>query len=153
MKVSPLGALFYNAGCIMTGATIVAFYLGMRDWETDDRRMLLLGFARVLGIASGIALALIGLYSEDYPSLHRFWSYTFFALNFFTIILINASLFSRRYYGRPTMIVGFGLSLTTIMSFLAWGGTPSVEWFTVFASMTFALLLGYDTYRKKCDTK
>jgi hypothetical membrane protein len=96
MKVSPLGALFYNAGCIMTGAAVVAFYLGMVDWETDGRRMLLLGSARLLGIASGIALALIGLFSEDYPSLHRFWSYAFFTLNFITIILINASLFSRR---------------------------------------------------------
>jgi len=132
----------------MTGATVVAFYLGMSDWEVDDRRMLLLGVARVLGIASGVALALIGLYSEDYPSLHRFWSFSFFTLNFFSIILINASLVGRRGYGRPTMIVGFGLSIVTMVSFLALGGTPSVEWFTVFASMTFAVLLGYDSYRK-----
>jgi len=149
MKISPLGSLFYNAGCIMTGAAIVAFYLGMSDWEADDRRMLLLGAARVLGIASGIALALIGLYPEDYPSLHRFWSLAFFTLNFFSIILINASLVGRRDYGRPTMIVGFGLSIVTMFSFLTWGGAPSVEWFTVFASMTFAVLLGYDSYRKK----
>jgi len=27
------------------------------------------------------------------------------------------------------------------------GGAPAVEWFTVFASITFALLLGYDIYR------
>jgi hypothetical membrane protein len=153
MKVSPLGALFYNGGCIMTGAAIIAFYLGMNDWGADDRRMLLLGSARVLGVASGIALALIGLYSEDYPSLHKFWSYAFFALNFFSIILINASLFGRRDYGRPTIIVGFGLSIVTMVSFLAWGGAPLVEWFTVFASMTFAVLLGYDSYRKKGNTK
>lgn len=148
MKVSPLGSLFYNAGCIMTGAAAVAFYIGMSDWEADDRRMLLLGAARVLGIASGVALALIGIYSEDYPSLHRFWSFAFFTLNFFSIILINASLVGRRDYGSPTMIVGFGLSVVTMVSFLAWGGAPSVEWFTVFASMTFAVLLGYDSYRK-----
>lgn len=151
MKVSPLGSLFYNAGCIMTGAAVVAFYLGMSDWEADDRRMLLLGAARVLGIASGVALALIGLYSEDYPSLHRFWSFAFFTLNFFSIILVNTSLVGRRDYGRPTMIVGFGLSIVTIVSFLTWGGTPSVEWFTVFTSMTFAVLLGYDSYRKKYE--
>ena len=148
MKVSPLGSLFYNAGCIMTGAAVVAFYLGMSDWDADDRRMLLLGAARVLGIASGVALALIGLYSEDYPSLHRFWSLAFFTLNFFSIIFVNTALVGRRDYGRPTMIVGFGLSIVTIVSFLTWGGTPSVEWFTVFASMTFAVLLGYDSYRK-----
>ena len=66
MKVSPSGSLFYNAGCIMTAAAIVAFYMGMSDWGTDDRRMILLGFARMLGIASGVALALIGLFPEDY---------------------------------------------------------------------------------------
>jgi hypothetical membrane protein len=148
MKLSPIGSLFYNAGCIMTGTAVGAFYIGMSDWEADDRRRLLLGAARVLGIASGVALALIGLYSEDYPSLHRFWSFAFFTLNFFSIILVNAALVGRRDYGRPTMIFGFGLSIVTIVSFLTWGGTPSVEWFTVFASMTFAVLLGYDSHRK-----
>jgi hypothetical membrane protein len=149
MKTSPFGALVYNAGCMMTGAAAVAFYVGLGEWETDDGRRLVLGAARILGVASGIALALIGMYPEDFPALHRFWSYAFFTINFFAILLTNVSLAGREGYGKPTMWVGFGLTGVTLLSFIFWGGAPAVEWFTVFASIAFALLLGYDAFRQK----
>jgi hypothetical membrane protein len=150
MARSPFGALFYNAGCIMTGVAVVAFYIGLGDWDVGRRP--LLGLGRVLGMASGISLALIGVYSEDFPPQHRFWSYIFFSINFFAILLTNASLVGRVGYGRSTIFIGFGLSALTLLSFILWGGSPAVEWFTVFASMAFALIVGYDTYRMVQDT-
>lgn len=144
---SPSGALLYNAGCIMTGAAAIAFYVGLGDWGAGVKPFL--GLGRILGVASGIALSLIGVYSEDFPLQHRFWSYAFFSINFFAILLTNASLAGRDGYGKATMFVGFGLSAVTLLAFIFWGGAPAVEWFTVFASMSFALLLGYDTYKKR----
>ena len=144
---SPFGALLYNAGCIMTGAAVVAFYFGLGDWESNTNP--LLGVGRILGVASGIALAMIGLYSEDFPSQHRFWSYAFFSINFFAILFVNASLIGKEEYSKPTAFFGLGLTVSTVLSFLIWGGSPAVEWFTVFASMTFALLIGYDTHRTR----
>jgi hypothetical membrane protein len=138
---SPFGAQVYNMGCIMTAVAAVAFYIGLGDWEAGP--LLMLG--RMLGLASGVSLALIGIFSEDFPPQHRFWSYAFFSINFFAILLTNVSLMRVKDYGKPTMIVGFGISAVTLLSFILWGGVPAVEWFTVFASMTFALLLGYDT--------
>ncbi|MCX6648484.1 MAG: DUF998 domain-containing protein [Candidatus Bathyarchaeota archaeon] len=141
---SPFGALIYNMGCIMTAVAAVAFYIGLGDWEAGP----LLGLGRMLGLASGVALALIGVFSEDFPPQHRFWSYAFFTINFFAMLLTNVSLMGKEGYGKPTMLVGFGISAVTLLSFILWGGAPAVEWFTVFASITFALLAGYDTYRK-----
>jgi hypothetical protein len=46
------------------------------------------------------------------------------------------------------MTVGFALSTVTLVAFLFWGGVPAVEWFTVFASIAFALLVGYDIYKR-----
>jgi hypothetical membrane protein len=140
---SPSGALIYNMGCIMTAVAAVAFYIGLGELEAGP----LFGLGRMLGLASGVSLALIGVFSEDFPPQHRFWSYAFFTINFFAILLTNISLMRVKSYGKPTMLVGFGISAVTLLSFILWGGAPAVEWFTVFASITFALLLGYDIYR------
>jgi hypothetical membrane protein len=138
---SPVGGLIYNAGCIMTAAAAVAFYVGLDGWGGGA----VLGLGRILGVA----LAMIGVFSEDFPSQHRFWSYAFFAINFFAIMLTNIALMRRKGYSRATMLVGFGLSAITLVSFIFWGGAPAVEWFTVFASIKFSLFVGYDTYRMK----
>ncbi len=141
---SPSGALIYNAGCIMTAVAAVAFYIGMGDWGSDA----LLGLGRIFGVSSGVALAMIGVFSEDFPPQHRFWSYFFFTINFFAILLTNVSLMCKEGYSRSTIVTGFTISAVTLVSFLLWGGAPAVEWFTVFASIAFALLVGYDTYKR-----
>jgi hypothetical membrane protein len=145
LSMSPAGALIYNAGCIMTAVAAVAFYVGMDDWNGGA----LLGIGRIFGVSSGVALAMIGVFSEDFPPQHRFWSYFFFVINFFAILLTNVSLMHKESYGKSTTITGFSLSAVTLVSFLFWGGAPSVEWFTVIASIAFSLLVGYDTYRKR----
>jgi hypothetical membrane protein len=142
---SPVGGLIYNAGCIMTAVAAVAFYVGLGDWGGGA----VLGLCRILGVGSGVALAMIGVFSEDFPPQHRFWSYAFFAINFFAILFTNIALMRRKGYSRATMLVGFTLSAITLVSFIFWGGAPAVEWFTVFASIKFSLLVGYDTYRMK----
>ena len=141
---SPSGALIYNAGCIMTAVAAVAFYIGMGDWDGGAP----LGLGRIFGVSSGVALAMIGVFSEDFPPQHRFWSYFFFTINFFAILLTNVSLMRKEGYGRSTMVAGYALSAVTLAAFLFWGGAPAVEWFTVFASIAFALLVGYDTYKR-----
>ncbi len=128
----------------MTAAAAVAFYVGLRDWDGG----VVLGMGRVLGVVSGISLAMIGVFSEDFPPQHRFWSYMFFVVNFFAILLTNVALMRREGYGRATMVIGFALTVITLLSFLVWGGAPGVEWTTVFASIGYALLVGWDTYRR-----
>jgi hypothetical membrane protein len=128
----------------MTAAAAVAFYIGLREWGGGP----VLGVGRILGVASGISLAMIGVFSEDFPPQHRFWSYAFFTINFFAILLTNIALLKKTGYGKVTVVVGFALSAVTLASFLVWGGAPAVEWTTVFVSIAYSLLLGYDTYRR-----
>lgn len=127
----------------MTAAAAVAFYVGLGEWGGEP----VLGVGRILGVASGVSLAMIGVFSEDFPPQHRFWSYAFFTINFFAILLTNVALMRKTGYGRATVVVGFALSGVTLVSFLVWGGAPAVEWTTVFVSIAYSLLLGYDTYR------
>jgi hypothetical membrane protein len=122
----------------MTAVAVVAFYIGLGELEAGP----LLSLGRILGVGSGVALCMIGIFSEDFPPQHRFWSYFFFTINFFAILISNISLI--KHIRKTTIIIGFSLSTVTLISFIFWGGAPIVEWFTVFASIIYALILGYD---------
>jgi hypothetical membrane protein len=59
---STSSAVIYNAGCIMTAVAAAAFYICMSDWGSE----VLLGLGRILGVSSGVALVMIGVFSEDF---------------------------------------------------------------------------------------
>lgn len=103
-------------------------------------------FSQLLGVASGISLVLIGIYPEDFPAEHRFWSYAFFIINFFAMLLVNTSLVAHERYSK--LIAAFAYLLLAVMlgGFYLYGGIPWIEWFAVGSSMVFASLLALETW-------
>ena len=80
---APIGAYFYNLGCILTGIALVPFFVGLQIWHTNRRAangMLVVG--QLIGVCAAGALILIGVFSEDQGSPHMTASSTFFILNF-----------------------------------------------------------------------
>jgi hypothetical membrane protein len=136
---SPTGAFFYNAGCVLTGAALFAFYFGLSKWYTYDERwrFILLQITQVLGLMSAIALVMIGIYSEDSGRLHGLWSSVFFTINFFVMILVNTSLITHPKFIKPIALYGYTVTVLSLVFDLTVGG-PLVEWFTVFTALAFA---------------
>ena len=137
--VSPIGAFFYNAGCILTGAALFVFYFGLSKWYTYDEkwRLILLQITQVLGLMSAVALMMIGIYSEDSGRPHGLWSTIFFTINFFVVILANTSLVTHPKFIKPIAFYGYAVTLLSLVFDLTIGG-PLTEWFTVFTALTFA---------------
>ena len=53
--VNQSGALFYNLGCILTSLVLIAFYIGLRSWNNNDKRLrILLTIAQIAGMLSSI---------------------------------------------------------------------------------------------------
>jgi hypothetical membrane protein len=136
---SPIGAFFYNAGCVLTGAALFAFYFGFSKWYTYDEkwRVILLQITQVLGFMSAAALIMIGIYSEDAGRPHGFWSAAFFTINFFVMILASTSLLTHPKFIKPIALYGYSVTVLSLVFDIAFGG-PLVEWFTVFTALTFA---------------
>jgi hypothetical membrane protein len=146
MKISPVGSIYYNIGCIVTGLSVMPFYIGLIDWYNAKASRYLVMLGQLVGLASGAALTLIGIYPEDYPAQHRFWSSTFFELNFVAMLIVNTSLLLSGNFSRRVAIYGYIIQLITLASFLIAGGSPIVEWFTVFSSIGYALLMSLETW-------
>ncbi len=150
---SPFGAYFYNWGCILTGFALIPFFIGLKDWYTENpiqRIIMIIG--QILGIASGFALAAIGFFSEDLGDPHMTASGTFFKIIFFVLILINIALLLNPIFNKIVGAYGLGITLSALAFALTIEG-PSTEWYTVFGSLIFVGLLAINSMQlqKKQD--
>jgi hypothetical membrane protein len=146
---SPFGAYFYNWGCILTGIALIPFFISLRDWWTEStiqRIVMIVG--QFLGVASGIALMAIGVFSEDQGEPHMNASSTFFLILFFVLILITIAFFLNPGFNRIIGFYGLGITFSSLAFALTVGG-PLTEWYSVFGSLLFVGLIGIDSMKLK----
>jgi len=144
-NLSPFGAYFYNLGCVLTGAVLVPFFLGLNKWHSKKRlSKILLISGQIVGVFSAIALIMIGIFSEDQGNPHMMASSTFFVLNFIVLIPVNVALLWHPKFLKVIAVYGFSINVLSLGFELAVGG-PLVEWFTVFGSLGFIALLSFNT--------
>lgn len=133
---SPLGSYFYNIGCIATGIALIPFFIGLSYWYSGRIQKPLLFSGQLLGIASGFALMLIGVFSEDQGQPHMIASSIFFELNFLVLILVCIGLYLNEHFPKLPIFYGLVIDILTLIFAIIAGG-PLVEWFTVFGSLLF----------------
>ncbi|TFG26107.1 MAG: DUF998 domain-containing protein [Promethearchaeota archaeon] len=145
---SPNGAIFYNIGCILTGSALFPFYIGLYKWYTEKIwHKILVTLTQIVGVASGFALIMIGIFSEDFPQPHIFWSEVFFELNLLVLILAGISLLFHPDFIKIIAIYGFVVAVINL-TFIFLVETPLLEWFTVFTALGYAGLIIYNMYLK-----
>jgi hypothetical membrane protein len=146
---NPRGAIFYNAGCILTGIALFLFFGGLYKWYTSETwRKILLIVTQIVGCLGAFSLIMIGVFSEDYGTAHTFWSACFFVLNLLVLILVGVSLFTHPAYLRPVGYYGFVVAAINLLFVFA-SDTPLLEWFTVFTALGYVALLVYNTFNKE----
>ncbi len=143
---SPLGAYFYNAGCILTGIVLFPFFIGFSEWHEENifKRYFMIS-GQVLGLFSAVALIMIGIFSEDQGPPHMTASTTFFLLNFFVLFIINFALLMNSRIPKPIPLYGLIFDIGYVALEFTIGG-PIVEWITVFGSLLFVGMISLHTY-------
>lgn len=144
---SPFGANFYNWGCILTGIVLIPFFISLIVWKDGNIvQTILLVLGQLIGLASAIALVMIGIYSEDMGSPHMTASSVFFIINFITLIVLSIALALHKEFPKLIGLFGIGVSISSLVFEFAYGG-PLVEWYTVFASLTYIGLLAIAAFQ------
>jgi hypothetical membrane protein len=147
-KGNPSGSIFYNAGCVLTGIALFAFFGGLYKWYTKEKtRKIVIMVAQVIGFLAALSLIMIGVFSEDYGSVHRLWSSIFFILNLMVIILVSLALYAHPSYLRPISYYGFIVAIINLLFVLIYDN-PIFEWFTVFTALGFVGLLSYNMFKE-----
>jgi len=141
---NPVGAVFYNIGCVLTGIALFPFFAGLYKWYTREKwRKISLIATQIVGIFAAFSLIMIGVFSEDFMEQHAFWSSVFFVLNLVVLILVGLSLFTHPSYIKPIAYYGFlvaGINMVFVLVY----NTPLFEWFTVFTALGYVGLLVYN---------
>jgi len=156
---NPIGAFFYNFGCIFTSIALIPFYIGFKDWYPEQKKNKnLIIKVQIIGLSSAVSLAMIGIFSEDYGFSHIFWSGIYFILNLSLLFLGSIILYR---YEAPKADVPFKrggliafvitiLNLSFVVYYAIYSAGPLLEWVTVFFSLGFVgLLVYYGRYLSK----
>jgi hypothetical membrane protein len=145
---NPQGAFLFNMGCVIAGSLffIFCFYLDTTYSKAVCSKGVLL-CSQITGFASGFSLVMVGLFSEDSPSLHGLFSATFFLSSLIFLILMNYNLRKDlklkklAYYGMIPILMDFLLIIFYVLNTNL--STPIFEWLTGISYAFWILLLAY----------
>ncbi|MFX0189047.1 MAG: DUF998 domain-containing protein [Candidatus Hodarchaeota archaeon] len=149
---NPNGAIFYNIGCILTGSALFIFYIGMyKFYRKEIWHKILVITNQTVGICSGFALIMLGLYSEDFMEPHMIWAGLFFWLNLIVLILANIILLFHEDFMKPISIYGLSVAGINVIFVIITSFSvliPLLEWITVFTALGYVGLIVFNIYRK-----
>jgi len=146
MNKNPNGAMFYNLGVILTGLSLLLFYIGFVIWNVlQERRKILWGIL-IFGSMNGFSIFMSAVYPEvPHYQIHFTWSLLIFIA--FIPVLILISIFLRRYSGLNKIISYSGFTLAVYnFAFVIYAlteGTSSgslLEWISVFSYLGWIIL-------------
>lgn len=147
---NPLGYIYFNCGCILTGFAIIVSAVGISKWKTNNRKQNnLILLSQYCGFLTALALIMVGIFSENY-STHDLWAAIFFVLLLFFMIIINVALNTHikyikwiKHFAIVSIMVDFAFAYTDIIG----PDIPILEWLAVFCGLTWIGLIGYNTLK------
>jgi len=147
IRLSPSGARFYNAGIIVTGFLLFAFYLTIFVWKLEHNKIqnLMVILTQIFGIIGAASMIMSGLYPINMPVPHSFWSA---ALDIALGTSFAFSVAALRYYQKiPRWILvmgGITWFVDTLFS-LFFNNVHILEWVTIVLFLGYILALGFVT--------
>ena len=148
---NPSGAVFYRLGCGLTAVCLLAFYAGLSQWNTGDRKMkILLVVAQTAGVFSALALILTAVFPlGTQTNMHRYWSMVHFVLLGFFLTFSATALLRHPTFARWVAYYGF---LTAACNFVngailmaVFGDVYVGEWIPVGLFMIYVIMLAYNS--------
>lgn len=151
---NPLGCIYFNYGCILTGFAIMLSVVGTSKWKTTNHKQNnLILISQYCGFLTALSLIMVGIFSENY-STHDLWAAIFFVLLLLFMIIINIALNTHieylkwiKHYAVVSIAVDFAFVYTNILG----PDIPILEWIAVFSGLIWIALIGYNTLKFKND--
>ena len=155
VNLNPVGAIFFNWACIVSGLILIPFFVGLYAWKppkTWSKVLLIVGM--IIGIFASVSLVMVGVFPETHIQPHLIAATDVFRSLFIIIILLSLALFKNpnfmkgvAYFGFVPIIIDlyFQYTLSIYQNLLSvFNPTVAVaglEWAAVFASLAWVGLL------------
>ncbi len=139
---NPSGAIFYRLGSMLSGATLILFYLKLGIWNPgSNKTRVLLTIAQCTGVFSAVCLIITGIFPLGTATeIHSLWSMMLyislgFFLTFSATALMKSPVFKKGfvYYAFLTAAVNFVFG--AILHEIFWAEWISVGMFIAYVLM------------------
>lgn len=163
--LNPVGYIFFNMGCLITGLILIPFFINLRrSRPTSKYKMVLVYLVIVLGVIASLSLMGVGLFPETHIKMHLMAASGVFGTMFLIIILLTVAFYKQPEYKSILIYWGFVAVLTDLIfvvvlrlpqfqgalaDFHPQMPIPGLEWASVYTSIIWVALLSYGMYRYK----
>jgi hypothetical membrane protein len=153
--INQSGALFYNLGCVLTGVVLIAFFIGLREWIDESKRLkILLTIAQIAGILSSVLLIVTALFPlGSHTSIHEISGkmhviFLGFFLTFSATVLLRHPVLRKwpAYFGFLTAVVNFVYGAFLHSVFVA-------EWVAIGMFIIYVLMISLNSLQVKTKWK
>jgi hypothetical protein len=145
--LNPRGAVLFRLDMVVVGVGLSAFFLGLSVLTRGQHILTkaLIFLAQLSGLASCLALAMTGIYSENQQSAHALWATVLFIALAVTVLLLGCVVLSHP--GVPTWISYFAVAVlaTDVASIAA--RSHWLEWVDVPLLLLFVTQVSYGTWK------
>ncbi|TXT67432.1 MAG: conserved membrane protein of unknown function [Promethearchaeota archaeon] len=147
LKANPQGGFYFNLGCVVTGITLIPFFLGLYEWYIGGRRNMILTIAtQVCGVYLAFSIIMIGLNPIDNLEVHGFWAINFFTVSIFVTFFPSIALYKYK-FTRNVALYGF-FSTAVNIAFRFFIIMPIIEWATILFSFSFIIVIVVSMQRR-----
>ena len=148
-QFNPKGAIFYNAGIILTGILLIIFFISLVEWKMAENKKqnIMLFLTQFFGCAGAIAAIMSAIFPIMVEGTHSFWSALLYIFLGTAFAFSVAAMRYYSYYPKWLLILGGLIAVEDMV----WGmvlNTYLMEWITVALFLSYVSLLGSVTSRK-----
>lgn len=148
-QLNPTGAIFYNLGIVVTGSSLLLFFLSFSMWALAGNRIqnLMVLLTRITGVMGSFSMVMSAFFPISNEGIHTIWSASLYIL---IGTAFGFSVAALRYYSKyPRWLLYLGVLVA--LEDMVWGLVMNIyimEWITVALFLLYTLLLGMATKRK-----
>lgn len=145
-ELNPEGAIFFNIGIIVAGASLFPFFIGLYEWYIGGKRnKRLTMLTQLAGFYCSFAMIMCGVYPENYFLIHIFWAMSLFIISVFTFLFPSIALYKYKF---TRNVAKFGFSAAAINLILWIFIVPIMEWATILLSFLFIGVIVYSMKKR-----
>ena len=141
-ELNPQGAVFYNAGIVLTGVCLIVFFAGLGFWKIAENKAqkILLPLTQIFGVMGSAAMVMSAVFPITSTATHSFWSTGLYILLGTAFALSVAALRYHAQVPRWVLIIGAIVVVVNFVWCVALNIQP-LEWATVGLFLLYVVLL------------
>ena len=132
--LNPNGAIFFKLSNIILGILFFPYFIGLNYWDSEDKTTkTYLNITIILGCFMGIALIMVGIFSQEYRPYHLISAAIYFILSFLALIFMGLFLLRQPESIKPIVSCNFITALLHFtLIFVLTAHLNIFEWIIIF---------------------